>query len=637
MHQSFSPQLRLPYAAAGDTIIKILPCDLRMERNMIMELLERCAMDPAYQWDLSSLYKDAAAWEADLERVDADIDAAAGYEGKLHTADQIAGYYAAYTALSRRMDNLMTYAMLRQCEDTRAPEANGLWARGMAKAVDADLRCAFAEPEILSLPAAELEAIRDCGVMAPYRFLLQQLIDRKPHVLSAESEQLLAGFGEVMSAPKTIAESLMDADLTFEAVKDSEGREHTVNQSDFILLQQSPDRMLRENSFGSFYKGYISHINTFAASYSGAVKSAAAEARARHYGSSRAMAMDGEHIPESVYDGLVDAVRRHLPAMHRYAALRKRLLGLDELHYYDVYVPLTQGFAGAGSRSWTYEEGKEMTLKALAPLGTEYTDVVRSAFESGWIDVYPNAGKRSGAFSSGTYDSTPFILMNYTGDYESVTTIAHEMGHSMHSYLSHRAQPYQYGYYTLFVAEVASTVNENLLVESQLSQTDDPADRLFLLNQYLEGFKGTVFRQTMFAEFERDAHRMAEAGEALTPQALNALYKRLVADYFGPELVIDDEVAYEWARIPHFYRPFYVYKYATSYCACVALSEAILHEGERAVKPYLEFLSMGGSAYPLDELRHAGIDMTTPAPIDAALEKFERILDEAEACAAALS
>ena len=604
-----------------------------------MDLLERCAMDPAYQWDLSSLYKDEAAWETDLNRIDADIDAAAGFEGKLHTADQIAGYYAAYTALSRRMNNLMTYAMLRQCEDTRAPEANGLWARGMAKAVDADLRCAYAEPEILSLPADELEVIRDSEAMAPYRFLLQQLIDRKPHVLSAEAEQLLAGFGEVMGAPKTIAESLMDADLTFDAAKDSRGCEHALNQSDFILLQQSPDRVLRENSFRSFYKGYSSHANTFAAAYSGAVKSAAAKARARHYESSRAMAMDEEHIPEEVYDGLTEAVRRHLPAMYRYVSLRKRLLKLDELHYYDIYVPLTQGFdsSGMGSRSWTYEEGKQMTLDALAPLGTEYTDIVRGAFESGWIDVYPNAGKRSGAFSSGTYDSTPFILMNYTGDYESVTTIAHEMGHSMHSYLSHRAQPCQYGYYTLFVAEVASTVNENLLVESLLSQTDDPADRLFLLNQYLEGFKGTVYRQTMFAEFERDAHRMAEAGEALTPQALNALYRGLIADYFGPELVIDDEVVCEWARIPHFYRPFYVYKYATSYCACIALSEAILHEGESAAAPYLEFLSMGGSAYPLDELRHAGVDMTSAAPIDAALEKFERILDEAEACAAALS
>ena len=589
-------------------------------------------MDPAYQWDLTTLYADDAAWEADLQMIDADIDAAASHEGKLSSAADIAAFYRDYTALSRRMDNLLTYAMLRQSEDTRAPEANTLWAKGMNRAVDADLRCAYAEPEILSLPADVLLQIRDAEEMAPYRFLLQQLLDEKPHVLSAEAEQLLAGFGEVLTAPKTIADKLMDADLTFESVTDSEGQEHSLTQSNFILLQQSPDRTLRENAFRSFYKGYSSHSNTLAASYEGIVRSAAAQARARHYESSRAMSMAGEHIPETVYDSLVDAVRRHLPSMYRYVSLRKKLLGLDELRCYDIYVPLSQGM----TNTWTYEEAQQLVLEALTPLGTDYTDVVRGAFRDRWIDVYPNAGKRGGGFSSGTYDSSPYILMNYTGDYESVSTIAHEMGHSMHTYLAKHAQPSQYANYTLFVAEVASTVNENLLIEDLLGRTEDPAGRLFLLNQYLEGFKATVYRQTMFAEFERDAHRMAEAGEALTPQALNERYRGLIADYFGPELVIDDEVACEWSRIPHFYRPFYVYKYSTSYCAAVALSEKILKEGKAAVKPYLEFLSMGGSAYPLDELLHAGIDMTTPAPIDAALDKFDRILDEAESCAAQL-
>ena len=596
-------------------------------------------MDPACQWDLTTLYENEEAWAADLDRIDDDIAAAAAFEGKLKSAENIAGYYEAYTALSRRMDNVLTYAMLRQTEDTRAPEANELWARGMAKAVDADLRCAYAEPEILSLPAGELTAIRDSEVMAPYRFLLQQLIDEKPHVLSAEAEQLLAGFGEILTAPKTIADALMDADLNFADALDGAGNPHSVNASSFILLQQSPDRTLRENAFRSFYKGYSSHSNTLAASYSGIVKSAAAEARARRYKSSRAMSMEKEHIPEEVYDGLIEAVRRHMPAMYRYVALRRKLLKIGELHYYDIYVPLTQGFEtdSTGERSWTYEEAQQLVLEALSPLGDDYTDVVRRAFRDRWIDVYPNAGKRGGAFSSGTYDSNPFILMSYTGDYESVSTIAHEMGHSMHTWHAKNAQPPQYANYTLFVAEVASTVNENLLVEDLLGKTDDPAQRLFLMNQYLEGFKATVYRQTMFAEFERDAHRMAEAGEALTSQALNTLYKGLIRDYFGPDLIIDEEVACEWSRIPHFYRPFYVYKYATSYCAAAALSEKILREGEPAVKAYREFLAMGGSAYPLDELRHAGIDMATAAPIDAALEKFERILDEAETCAAALT
>lgn len=592
---------------------------------------ERSQMDPRDQWDLSTLYENDEAFEQDLAGMDADTDAVAAFEGKLRDAETIAQFYQALTALQRRMNNLLTYAMLRQSEDTRAPKAQELMAKGMNKAVLAESRCSFAEPEILALPEEKLKEIAKARELQPYRFLLQELLDEKPHVLSAEAEQLLAGFSEVLEAPKTIADSLMDADLSFDSVKDQEGNEKELSQANFILLEQSGDRTLRENAFRSFYKGYASHGNTLAAAYSGIVKSFAAQARARHYESSRAMALAGEHIPASVYDGLVESVRRHMPSMHRYVQLRKKLLGLDELHYYDVYVPLTQGFSAQDS--WSYEEAKSLVLEGLSPLGKEYTDQVRKAFEDRWIDVYPNAGKRGGAFSSGTYDSNPFILMSYTGDYESVSTIAHEMGHSMHTWYAKNHQPSYYADYTLFVAEVASTVNENLLVEDLLKKTGDPTQRLFLLNQYLEGFKATVYRQTMFAEFERDAHAMAERGEALTPQALNALYRKLIEDYFGPELVVDEEVACEWSRIPHFYRPFYVYKYATSYAAAVALSEKILKEGERAVKPYLEFLSMGGSTYPLEELAHAGVDMTTTEPIDAALEKFDRILDEAERCA----
>ena len=602
---------------------------------------ERSQMNPKDQWDLSTLYESDEAWEQDLAKLDGDAQAVAAFEGKLKDARTIAAFYQAKTAMERRMNNLLTYAMLRQSEDTRAPKAQELMAKGMNQAVAAESRCSFAEPEILALPKEELSEIARSEEIKPWSFLLQELLDEKPHVLSAEEEKLLAGFSEVLEAPKTIADSLMDADLSFEPAEDANGEKHELAQANFILLEQSGDRTLRENAFHNFYKGYASHGNTLAATYSGIVKSWAARARARHYESSRAMALAGEHIPAAVYDGLVESVRRHLPSMHRYAALRKKLLGLKELHYYDVYVPLTQRLSEEqmackeGKRtqdSWTYEEAKELVLEALAPLGRAYTDQVEKAFSDRWIDVYPNAGKRGGAFSSGTYDSNPFILMSYTGDYESVSTIAHEMGHSMHTWFSKNHQPCWYADYTLFVAEVASTVNENLLVEDLLSKTQDPAGRLFLLNQYLEGFKATVYRQTMFAEFEENAHAMAERGEALTPQALNGLYRQLIADYFGPELVIDEEVACEWSRIPHFYRPFYVYKYATSYAAAVALSEKILKEGDSAVKPYLEFLSMGGSTYPLEELAHAGVDMTTSAPIDAALEKFDRILDEAEEC-----
>ena len=344
------------------------------------------------------------------------------------------------------------------------------------------------------------------------------------------------------------------------------------------------------------------------------------------------MSMAGENIPAEVYDNLVASVRAHLPLMYRYVKLRKRLLGIQELHYYDVYAPLT----GESTARYTYDQAKQMVLDAVAPLGEEYCTEVRRGFAQRWVDVYPNKGKSGGAYSTGTYDSEPYIMTNFTGTLDSVSTLAHEMGHSMHSLLSRRTQPAQYADYTLFVAEVASTVNENLMIEQLLKTEQRPDVRLFLLNQYLENFKGTVFRQTMFAEFEREAHAMRERGEALSPAALNQLYGNLVRDYFGPELVMDEEVQLEWARIPHFYRPFYVYKYATGYSTAVALSEGILKEGESARKRYLEFLSMGGSAWPLEELRHAGVDLTTPAPVNAALEKFGRLLDDAEACAGQL-
>ncbi len=593
------------------------------------ELRKRKDMDPAYTWDLSTLYQDDQAWEKDLTSLDEEADRTAAFQGRLKDAASIRAYLDAVTALDRRVSNLYVYASCRHDEDTAENDAKTLLAKISAKYAEVMAKISFAEPEILSLPAETLRSVTEDPQIAPYRFTMQKLLEEKPHILSAENEKLLASFSEVLSNPAQTASALQDTDLRFADAKDSRGESVPVNESGYILLQQSGDRTLRESSFRSFYQGYREHINTFASTYSGAVKGAVAEARARHYSSSRAMAMAEENVPEEVYDNLVATVRKHMPAMYRYVALRKKILGLSDLHYYDVYTPLTQGI----DHTWTYEEAQKLILDALEPLGKTYTDTVRSAFASRWIDVYPNQNKAGGAYSGGTYDSNPFILTNFTGDYNSVSTVAHEMGHSMHTWLSRQAQPPQYANYTLFVAEVASTVNENLLVENLLKQTKDPADRLFLLNQYLEGFKGTVYRQTMFAEFERDAHKLAEEGGALTPAALNGIYERLVRDYFGPELVMDDEVAYEWARIPHFYRPFYVYKYATSYSAAVAIEEKILHDGDAAVKPYLEFLSMGGSDYPLVELAHGGVDMRTPEPVDLALQKFERILDEAEALA----
>ena len=589
-------------------------------------LKERRELDPQFMWDLTSMYATDEEWEKALSTLEESIRKAAAFQGRLTDAQSIAAYLDAATELGRTLSNLYCYASMRRSEDTRAEAAQSMYARINANYVKAISAIAFAEPEILSLPQQTLDDITDQECLKNHRFTLEKLLRQKPHTLSAAEEQLLAGFGEVFGAPAEIADNLQDADLVFDSVQDGEGHTVEVTGSNYITLQMSQDRTLRERAFRSYYKGYRQHSNTFAAAYSGAVKAATAEAAARHYASSRAMSMAGENIPTEVYDNLVSAVRAHLPAMYRYVALRKKILGLDELHYYDVYAPLV----GERKESYTYGQAQQMVLDAVAPLGEDYQALVKKAYAERWIDVYPNKGKSGGAYSSGTYDSNPYILMNFTGTLDSVSTLAHEMGHSMHTWHSNHAQPPQYADYTLFVAEVASTVNENLMIEQLLKQEQDPARRLYLLNQYLENFKGTVYRQTMFAEFEREAHAMAERGEALSPAALNSLYAGLVKDYFGPELVMDEEVQYEWARIPHFYRPFYVYKYATGYSTAVALSEAILTEGESAVKRYREFLSMGGSAYPLDELRHAGVDLATPAPVNAALDKFERILDDAE-------
>ncbi len=595
-------------------------------------LKERSELDARYKWDLSAMFADDAAWETAFTALDAEIDAVAAFAGKLHNADTLKAYLDAQTALQRKLECLYCYASQRHDEDTRAEDAQSMYARISSKYVKLVTALSFFQPELLGLPQEQLDALVNAPAVADYKFMLQDLLRSKPHTLSQSEEKLLASFGEVMQAPAEAYKSLDDADLVFEPAKNAAGEEVEVTGSGFVPLQMNNDRVLRENAFRSFYKGYRQHINTFAATYAGAVKAAVAEASARHYESSRAMSMAGENVPAEVYDNLIATVRKHMPAMHRYVRLRKKMLGVDQLHFYDVYAPLVSDL----DKTYSYETAQEMVLKAVAPLGEDYAETVRKAYAERWIDVYPNRGKRGGAYSGGCYDSKPYILLNYSGTLDSVSTLAHEMGHTMHSWRSRQSQPAQYADYTLFVAEVASTVNENLLIEQLLQNENDPQTRLYLLNQYLENFKGTVYRQTMFAEFEREAHAMVERGEALNAAALNSLYKRLVTDYFGEDMVIDDEIQYEWARIPHFYRPFYVYKYATGYSTAVALSEGILKEGAPAVKRYKEFLSMGGSAYPLDELRHAGVDLATPAPVDAALEKFERILDDAEATLAKL-
>lgn len=593
---------------------------------------ERCEREEEYKWDLQSLYKSEEEFERELQLFDGCLEKIKSYKGSLHTAKNIRLYLDAQTDTERKISNLYVYAHLRKSEDTTEQTAQSMYARAYAKYVKTLSEISFAEPEILSLPQERLEEICKDKELKPYEYRMKNLLEKKEHVLSNKEEKLLADFGETFAGAGDIAKSLMDADLVFDSVEDKEGAKREVTGANFILLQGSVDRDLRKNAFFSFYKGYKGHINTFAAAYAAKVKTSVTEARVRNYESSRSMFMAGEHIPASVYDTLISTVTKHLPTMYRYLALRKRLLGVEDLHYYDLYAPLVQ----TPQKLYSYEEAKEMVLDAVAPLGEDYCKILAKGFKDRWVDVYPNKGKAGGAYSYGTYDSNPYIMMNFTGTLDSVSTLAHEAGHSMHTWFSNHRQEPQNASYTLFVAEVASTVNENLMIEQLLKDCADPGQRLALLNQYLENFKGTLYRQTMFAEFEKEAHAMAERGEALIPAALNALYKGLLEKYFGEALVIDEEVACEWARIPHFYRPFYVYKYATSYSSAVALSEKILKGDKADVDRYLEFLSMGGSTYPMEELAYAGVDLTTAKPIDTALQKFASVLDMAEEAAKSL-
>lgn len=589
--------------------------------------LERSQIEEKYKWNLAVMFENDQAWEKALNSLDDKAKELTGYAGKLSQSPAVLREFLdKKESLDRVMEDVYCYASCRQSEDLRQQQAQVMYQKAMGKYVQISSALSFFEPELLKMSDQKLEEFKNAPEMKGYEHDMDDLIRQKPHTLSEAEEKLMSGFEEMAMAPGDTADMLQDADMKFDPITLSDGSTREVTGSNYILLQSDPDREVREKAFHSYYKGYKEHINTFTSTYSANVKADAFKARTRHFDSARQMSLFASRIPLSVYDGLIDTVHKYMPAMYRYVALRKKILGLDELHYYDVYAPL----AGDIKETYTYEQAKQMVLDAVKPLGEEYQKNVQRAYDERWIDVYPNVGKSGGAYSTGTYDSNPYIMTNFTGTLDSVSTIAHEMGHSQHTLLACTHQPPHYANYTLFVAEIASTVNENLLIEQLLSQTTDPKRRLYLLNQYLEGFKGTVYRQTMFAEFEKLAHEEVEKGGALSAQYLNDLYAGLVKQYFGDDLVMDDEVQYEWARIPHFYRSFYVYVYATGYSSAVALSEAILKEGQPAVKRYLEFLSAGSSMYPLDELKHGGVDLSTNAPIEQALQKFKRIVEEAE-------
>lgn len=593
-----------------------------------MEVKDRKDIDVKDTWNLESIYANNELWEADYAALEKDAAEFAKLKGAIEAdVSKIPAVLDAYYGLHRRLSKLSVYARMRFDQDTTDSTYQTMSAKIGSLGVKIGAASAFVEPEILSYSKEQLEAAeKENERTAYYGRKIEEMLRGQEHTLDAEKEELLAAAGDMAEAPDDIFSVLMNADMKYPDIVLEDGTHLPLTNSTYISYMESPDRAVREGAFKTLYGQIASLKNTFAAIYRGNLKQAKFYAQSRKYSSARAMYLADSNVPESVYDNLLSAVHEALPMMYRYVAVRKKVLGVDKLHMYDVYTPIV----AAQNQTYEFEQAKQMVLEALKPMGEDYLSHAREGLENRWIDIYPNKGKKGGAYSWGCYDSQPFILLNYTKNLDSVFTLIHEMGHSIHSYYSRTAQDYAYSDYKIFVAEVASTCNECLLMHDLLEKTTDKEQRKYLLNHYLDSFKGTLFRQTMFAEFEKTAHDYCAQGKPLTAEALSQMYLELNQKYFGPDMEKDEEIAYEWMRIPHFYTPFYVYQYATGYSAAVALSAKILKEGKPAVDAYMSFLNGGESKDPIDLLKMAGVDMTTEKPVADALALFGELVTELE-------
>ncbi|MBU5437454.1 oligoendopeptidase F [Tissierella sp. MSJ-40] len=591
-----------------------------------MELKERKDIPKEYIWDLESLYSNLEAWEKDYEKAVSLANDFLKHKDKVTaSSENLFNTLKDRDELYRVVSNLYTYSRMKLDEDTRISDSQALEDKGLNLYVQVEEKTSFLVPEILTLDSNTLEKYyTEKEELKLYKQYLDDLLRQKDHVLSAREESILAQMGEIASAPHQIFSMLSNADMKFPVIKNEEDKDVEITHGNFIPLMESKDRNVRKTAFEELYNTYYGFKNTFASSLSGDLKKNIFMSKIRNYNSSIEASLDENNVPVSVYDNLIKSVHDNLDSMHKYMEIRKRALGVEELHMYDLYTPIVKD----ADFKIPYEEGVEIIKKALSPLKEEYLSAMEEGFNSRWVDVYENRGKRSGAYSSGTFDSKPFILLNYHDTLDSVFTTAHEMGHSMHSYFSSKNQPYVYSGYSIFVAEVASTANEALLMDYMLKNVKDKNEKLYLLNHYLEQFRTTVFRQTMFAEFEKTINEHIENGGALTADYLCDTYKKLNELYYGPNIVVDDEIAIEWARIPHFYYNYYVFQYATGFSAAIALSQQILKEGDKAVERYLGFLKSGSSDYPINVLKKAGVDMTTEEPVDNALTLFRQLVDE---------
>ncbi len=579
-------------------------------------------------WEMGDLYGSDEAWEQDFGRLERGIGELREFEGRLGEGPKVLlEMQRKSDALNELVERVYVYANQKLHEDTDNGRYQNLANRAQGLLVRLSEAEAYVEPEILGLPEGTIERfLGENEELLVYRQYFENMIRQREHVLNREGEELLAGVREIAEGPKDIFSMFNNADLKFPVIKGVDGEPTEVTHGRFLTFLQIPDRSIRREAFQALYREYGKFRNTLAALYRANVKQETFYARIRKYGSDLEAALDESHIPVSVYDNLIQAVHASLPQMHRYVRLRKRLLKVEELHMYDLYVPMVPD----AEEKISFEQAKEMVLEGLQPLGEEYGELLKEGFRNRWIDVYENQGKRSGAYSWGAYGVHPYVLLNYQENLNNVFTLAHEMGHALHSWYSDQNQPYIYAGYKIFVAEVASTCNEALLIRHLIEKTEEPGKKAYLINYFLEQFRTTLFRQTMFAEFEKVTHELQEKGETLTADRLCDIYYGLNQEYFGNDMTIDREIELEWARIPHFYTPFYVYQYATGFSAAIALSKKIFEEGESAVEAYKSFLKGGSSKYPLDLLRMAGVDMRQKKPVEDALDIFRKYLDEME-------
>lgn len=592
------------------------------------KLKNRKEIDSKYKWNIEAMYADDESWQKDIDDALKLTEDFAAYQGRLtESAQTLAAALKDKDDIWQKLEKAYVFARMKLDEDNRVGKQQSMHDKINSVIAKAAASMSFFTPELLSASDETLRGyVAEEPALKQYEFVIEDILREKQHVLSSEEENILAQMSEVTDATNTIFTMLNNADMKFGTITDEDGDQVELTHGNFITFMESHDRDVRKAAFTNVYEAYKSLINTISTTYSYNVKTDVVGARIRKYSSARASALSGGNIPEEVYDNLISVVHDYLPVLHRYIELRKKILGVDELKMYDIYVPLIE----LPKKEVPYEEALQIMKEGLAPLGEEYIERLSKGVDAGWIDVYENEGKTSGAYSFGSYDSFPYILLNYTDTLKDVFTVVHEMGHSMHSSYTRENQPFTYGDHSIFTAEVASTVNESLLMQHLLSKETDKEMRKYLLNMYIEEFRTTLFRQTMFAEFEQLTHKYVEEGGSLTSEWMCEEYDKLNKAYFGPALSDDDYIKYEWARIPHFYRAFYVYQYATGYSAATAISKKILEEGAPARDAYKEFLKTGSSDYPVELLKIAGVDMGSREPVVLAMKTFEKLVDELE-------